>query len=517
MFPRFEMTDVVGARSLDQLLHSRIQAGGPFLTLEDGRTVDWSEIGLRVEERMGWLEDLGVSRGTPVCLFEKTGVELLVSMFALYRMGALAVMPNVMISPRELAFILTDSRSRIIITDENDEALSTVKTASTLCSSAVKFHTVTTDGQRSKASPRRASSLNPEAITADTPATLLYTSGSTASPKGVLYSHGNHIFAAETMTRIFGLTPDDQILHHFPLYHTNGICQMFCSVVSGLRLILRQRFRSGDFYPIVEKFRPTFTFLNATQVKMLINVIEKEGHRPWENSLFGRVGTGGEFSMEIRAKFESHHLTTLIECYGTTETIAICCANPLSMSKATSCGVPAMGYEMGLAGVEGPGTGEIFVRSFSRYGMFRKYWRRPGATREALFRGTYRTGDIARRDEDGYFYFLGRTNEIIKRAGENISPREVESVLGEHPTISEVAVIGAPDELREEVPIAFVVASTDELTSEDLTTYCAESLATFKIPARFHFLADIPHLETGKVDKSKLRAMAAIPEPIGGG
>jgi crotonobetaine/carnitine-CoA ligase len=500
---------VVGLRNLDRLLDIRISGGEVFLLLENEESIDWRQMGEMIEARRRWFQYLGVGPGSHVTLFQRTGVQLLVSMFTLYRMGAVAVMPNVASSARELAFIVSDSRSRFLLVGDDEGLLEVSQLASQQCSRRPALFVVS-EGCDSSVMASNSQRVDDEpTITPETPATLLYTSGTTASPKGILYTHGNHIFAAETLARIFSLTPEDRVLHHFPLYHTNGICQMFSSLVSGVTLILRQRFRSGDFHELIMKHRATYTFLNATQIKMLLRVADDLKIPRLADSPLRRIGTGGEFNLEIRSQFQNHYATSLVEVYGSTESIAICSANPLSLPKNGSCGLPVLGYEMRLSEVDADtGQGEIVLRSPLHHGMFRGYWRRPNATREVLRRGFYWSGDIARQDADGYFYFLGRRGEMIKRAGENISPREVEAVINGHPAVREVAVIGAPDELRDEVPVAFVVAEGRGLSADELTEYCRELLANFKVPDQFYFLENLPILDTGKVDRARLRAMS---------
>lgn len=499
--------DIVGDRNLAYLIDQRIRRGGPFVDLEDGSSVDWPLMGELISRRQAWLAAQGIGSGSKVILFQRTGVSLLASMFALYRLGAIAVMPSSESTSRELAFILGDSRSDLLLVEDEGSLIEVVtllpKTARTVPVSVVAVDPVSNPDACDQRPYSSEFSGSPT-----TPATLLYTSGSTSQPKGVLYSHGNHVFAAETMARIFGILPGYKILHHFPLNHTNGIAQMFSAVVCGTRLYLRQRFRSGDFQEILERWQPDFTFLNSTQIKMVLQVVETRQLRPWSTSTLRTIGSGGEISSELRLQLESHYGGRLIECYGSTESIAVCCANPLSMPVPGSCGLPAMGYILTIPESDASGLGEIYVKSFSPYGMFRGYWRRPKASRAVLRRNVYKTGDLGRFNSEGYLYFEGRINEIIKRGGENISPRELEAVIAAHPAVREVAVIGVTDDLRDEVPVAFVATHGGLADVGDLDSFCRERLAKFKVPSRFLLLDDLPHTGTGKIDKAQLRELA---------
>jgi acyl-coenzyme A synthetase/AMP-(fatty) acid ligase len=209
--------------------------------------------------------------------------------------------------------------------------------------------------------------------------------------------------------------------------------------------------------------------------------------------------------------FENKYGPVLSEGYGLTESIAACLGNPATGAKRACCGLPIAGYEARLAGESGAPcatgeVGELLLRCHSRWGIMDGYEGDPEATARTLEGGWLHTGDMMRQDEDGFFYFVDRAKDIIKRAGENISAREVEQTLELHPGITEAAVVGRFDRLREEVPVAFVVARSAGLDAERVLAWCRTQLAPHKVPAELHVVQSLPKTAVGKIEKKLLRA-----------
>jgi crotonobetaine/carnitine-CoA ligase len=335
---------------------------------------------------------------------------------------------------------------------------------------------------------------------------MIFTSGTTSEPKCVVFKHGHQIFGGECYAARLALERTSLLMHHFPLFHMNGLNQLTAAIVSGARVLLLERFRSGLFDELLDTFAPTATFLNGTHIKM----IRETGTALKKPSPLRRVGMALQMGDSDYDWFEAKYGPILCESYGLTESIATCLSNPATGAKRASCGLPSLGYQARVVGEDGrpcaPGEpGELLVRSYSRWGLFHGYEGDAEATAKALADGWLHTGDILRSDEDGYLYFVDRAKDIIKRAGENISAREVEKTLELHPGIAEAAVVGRFDRLREEVPVAFVVARTKTLDVDDVLAFCRTQLAPHKLPETIHVVDSLPKTAVGKIEKKLLR------------
>ena len=335
---------------------------------------------------------------------------------------------------------------------------------------------------------------------------MIFTSGTTAEPKCVVYTHGHQVFGAEAYAYRLGLDRGSMLMHHFPLFHMNGLNQLSATVVSGARLLLLERFRSGQFDGLLDTFAPTVTYLNATHIKM----IRETGTTLAKPSPLRCVGMALQMGDSDYDWFEAKYGPILSEGYGLTESICACLGNPTTGAKRASCGLPIIGYESRIVAEDGsacaPGQpGELLVRSQSRWGLFHGYEGDPDATAKTLLDGWLHTGDILRSDEDGYLYFVDRAKDIIKRAGENISAREVEKTLELHPGVLEAAVVGRADRLREEVPVAFVVPRGPTLDVDDVMAFCRTVLAPHKLPVTLYVVDTLPRTAVGKIEKKLLR------------
>jgi crotonobetaine/carnitine-CoA ligase len=335
---------------------------------------------------------------------------------------------------------------------------------------------------------------------------MIFTSGTTSEPKCVVFKHGHQIFGGECYAARLALERSSLLMHHFPLFHMNGLNQLTAALISGARVLLLERFRSGLFDEYLDTFAPTATFLNGTHIKM----IRETGTRLQKPSPLRRVGMALQMGDSDYDWFEAKYGPILSESYGLTESIATCLSNPATGAKRASCGLPIIGYEAKVVAEDGnpcaPGQpGELLVRCYSRWGIFHGYEGDPEASAKALEGGWLHTGDMVRSDDDGYLYFVDRAKDIIKRAGENISAREVEQTLELHPGISEAAVVGRFDRLREEVPVAFVVPRTTSLDVEEVLAFCRTQLAPHKLPETIYVVDSLPKTAVGKIEKKLLR------------
>jgi crotonobetaine/carnitine-CoA ligase len=499
--------DIVGRRTLDQLLEAaaRGREQEVFVLLPDGREVRYGEFLAQRREAEAMLRAQGVRRGDAVLVHMPTSLRQVALMFGLYRLGAVAAMSNPVNTLREVNAIARGSGARLLVVDDaNAELLAALRAEGGAVLPASSF-------DRILAVPGGGAEAGPVAdeppLTPDSPATLIFTSGTTSEPKCVVYKHGHQVWGAECYARQLGLLRDGLLMHHFPLFHMNGLNQLAATLLAGARLLLLERFRSSLFDEYLDRFAPTSTYLNGTHIKM----IRETGTVLRKPSPLRRVGMALQMGDSDYEWFDAKYGPVLSEGYGQTESIVACLGNPATGGKRACCGLPIAGYEARLAGEGGracaPGeVGELLVRSHSRWGIMHGYEGNPEATAQALAGGWLHTGDMMRQDEDGYFYFVDRAKDIIKRAGENISAREVEKALELHPGLAEAAVVGRPDRLREEVPVAFVVPRAPGLDAAEVLAFCRTQLAPHKVPETLYVVESLPKTAVGKIEKKQLRA-----------
>lgn len=499
--------DIVGRRTLDSMLvaAARGREEDAFLLQADGSVVRWGEFLAMRAEAEAVLRAAGVRCGEAVLVHMATSVRQVALMFGLYRLGAVAAMSNPVNTLREVeAIVQRSGAKRLVIDDEQATLIDGLRRSGHAPMAASAFDRVLD----ARPGPVSAVQEGGTPLTPDSPATMIFTSGTTAEPKCVVYTHGHQVFGAESYAAQLRLLSDGLLMHHFPLFHMNGLNQLSATILAGARLLLLERFRSGLFDALVDRFQPTATYLNGTHIKM----IRETGTALSRPSPLRRVGMALQMGDADYEWFDRKYGRVLSEGYGQTESIAACLSNPPTGTKRGSCGLPVAGYEARLAreggGECGPGeVGELLLRSHSRFGIMHGYDGDPQATAAALAGGWLHTGDMMRQDEDGYFYFVDRAKDIIKRAGENISAREVEKSLELHAGVLEAAVVGRPDRLREEVPVAFVVARSPGLLEADLLAWCREQLAPHKVPAAIHLVDRLPKTAVGKIEKKQLRAL----------
>ena len=500
-------SDIASTRSFDALLETtaRFDPDHVFLRTPDGDEISYGRF---VERRAGVAGALRsrLGRGDRVLLAIPTSVRQFELLFAIWHLGAVAVMANPAGTGPETTAILRRTGAVLGIVDaELDGRLREAGTAVELL----------VDGTEPFLALFESSAPSPPLdppLAAEEPATVLFTSGSTAEPKSVTYRHGNHVFAGEAFRRNLSFSPADVLMHHFPLFHMNGLGQVAAVVAAGATVLLLPRFRSGLFDEMLDEFRPTVTFLNSTHIKM----IRERATGDRSRSSLRLVALALQISDEDYRWFEDRYGRVLRNAFGMTETVAGCIMTPWTGPKPQSIGVPTPGYRVRVIGEDGadcpPGeVGELLLWCFSPYGLIMSYDDDPESTREAFVDGWYHTGDLVHRDAEGYLYWVGRSKEIIKRAGESISPAEVEKAIEEFPGVVEAVVVGRPDYLREEVPIAVVVGE-DSVTANAIIDYCRTRLAEFKLPAEIVFVDELPKTPVGKIIRRQVRDSVLVRE-----
>ncbi|MZD07430.1 AMP-binding protein, partial [Streptomyces sp. SID5785] len=356
---------------------------------------------------------------------------------------------------------------------------------------------------------------------ADDTAVVLYTSGTTGTPKGAELTHGNLVGNALTTARtLLGLTPDDVLLGGLPLFHAFGqTCALNAATASAATLSLLPRFRPEEALEMLRRDGVT-VFLG---VPTMYTALLRTGVSPRPSRLRLGVSGGSSLPVELLHAAERALGVQVLEGYGLSETSPVACFNPPGGARRPgSIGLPVDGVELCLFGSGGetvtePGEiGELAIRGAN---VMKGYRGRPDATAEAFRDGWFLSGDLARRDEDGYYFVVDRKKDLIIRGGYNVYPREVEEVLYAHPGVVEAAVVAVPHpEFGEEVAAVVVLAPGATVTPEELRAYVKERVAPYKYPRLVRIAEALPKGPTGKILRREI--VVAAPEvttPSGAG
>ena len=306
-------------------------------------------------------------------------------------------------------------------------------------------------------------------------------------------------------TDLFAIGPDDVVMGCLPLFHSFGqTCGLNAAVTAGACLTLIPRFDPVAALKVIERDRVTVFEGVPTMYVAMLNAGPEVADT---STLRTCVSGGAALPVEVLRGFEETFEATILEGYGLSETSPVATFNVPDRRRPGSIGTPVDGVELTLVNVEN-GVGEIAVRG---HNVMKGYWRRPEATAEAVVDGWFHTGDMARRDEDGFYYIVDRKKDLIIRGGFNVYPREVEEVLYEHPAVLEAAVIGAPHPTHGEEVVAAVALRADaEATPEELRDHVKARVAAYKYPRRVWLVDALPKGPTGKVLKREITIPAEV-------
>lgn len=341
-------------------------------------------------------------------------------------------------------------------------------------------------------------------------AAILYTSGTTSRAKGVRVTDANYVTVGRAVANHLSMSSTDRWLIVLPLFHANA--QYYCvmsALVRGASFALSSRFSASGWGHQAHESHATLASLFAAPVRMILT--HPSGPHDSDNQL--RVVL---FAQNLRAEeargFEHRFHTRLVQLYGMTETVLPPTMNPPDEDRRPgSIGQELPGVRIDLVDPDGQpvqpgGTGEIVVSGRRGETLADGYWNNPDATAGAFTAAGLRTGDLARRDDDGFFYFVDRAKDMIKRGGENVSASEIERVAAEHRAVAECAAIGIPDPIRDEaIKLVVVLRPGQQATGEEIIGWCRDRLSAFKVPSVVEFIDRLPRTSVGKIRKSALR------------
>ncbi len=503
---------------IPDFLRARVDASAdnPFLYFND-QVVTFGEIDVRSTRAAGFLESLGVRKRDKVCLMLSNRPAFLELWFGLAKLGAVMVPLNTSLIGEGFAYIVNHSDASVFVLES---AFAPVFKRAERELKGIRAKVFVGDKERM---PEGFVSYD-EAVSAFPPErtrravlqpsdlmSIIYTSGTTGLPKGAMISHFNYPNAGKIWADIVvRANSEDIFFTTLPLFHANA--QMFTtmgSLSSGRPFVLRERFSASKFFPEIRQYGATvFNYIGA-----MLTILMKQPPQPDDADNPARLTFGGAAPKEIWRDFEKRFGVTIMEGFGLTETGGLCLANPYERVKVGSIGKSLPFCDVKIvdgSDVEIPSgrSGEIVVRSKVPNGIFLGYYKDPQRTEESMRNGWFHTGDRGYADEEGYFYFLDRMKDCIRRRGENISSFEIEKTINSHPKVLESAAIGVPSELGEEDVKVFVVPREgDPIGPDEIITWCNDRMAHFMVPRYIEFIAGFPKTATERTQKYELRKL----------
>jgi fatty-acyl-CoA synthase len=476
----------------------------------EGTTISYAAVAARIEQAARALKsELGISRGDRVAILSLNRPDYLVLLYACARLGAILVPLNWRLAVAEQFFILSDAAARVLILERAFAAVLPELEKSLPKTTVIGLDFMPPRGDAFDALliRGRGDGRNPH-TDLSSPLLIVYTSGTTGRPKGAVLRQEALLWNGVMSQHMHGLTFEDHVLSVLPFFHVGGLnIQTTPALQHGATVTIHSRFAPEATLACFEHDRPTLTVLVPATIQAVTD------HPSWPTtdlSSLKAVSTGSTIvPPHLIERFVARGVPVL-QVYGSTETCPIAVYTRLGgdLSREGSTGLPGLCCEAAIiddAGNELPPemAGEITVRGPN---VFYEYWGNEEATREALHDGWYRTGDIGRRDADGYFWVHDRKKNLIISGGENIYPAEVERVLLEHPDVAECGVIGRADARWDEVPIAYVIRRKGCMVdAAGLQAHIQSQLARFKVPREIVFVEDLPRTALGKVQHFLLK------------
>ena len=491
--------------------HAESNPDAPFLFApEPGRVLSYRELRDAARSLAAMLRSEGIAPGEVVSFMLPNGVSaatlFLGAMYAGYVVSPL----NLIAQDAHLEYELAHSDTRRVFCAPEFAA----RIERMLANSSRRVRVQATDPDELPLdSPAE---LESAPLSASSPALLMYTSGTTGLPKGVLLSHRNLMHAGDAVVAGLRLTAADRVLSSLPLYHVNGQCVATVSpIIAGGSIVLPHRFSVSQWWPLVDRYRPTWLNMVPTIVSYLLNGgdLSATQAQACRGVRFGRSASA-PLPPDQHRVVETRFGISVIEAMGLTECASVAFSNPLdpAQRKYGSPGLP-LGVEARVVAPDGRvlddgERGEIQLRGAN---VMIGYYKAPDLTRQTLAAGGWlATGDLGFRDRDGFYFITGRLKELIIKGGENIAPREIDEALLKHPAVLEAAAVGIPDAAYGQDILACVVLKQDVACSEkDLREHCLRELGRFKTPKVFRIVGELPKGASGKVQRLKLLELSS--------
>lgn len=504
---------------LDDFLdyHARVH-GDVMFVVEGSHTLTFAQSCERVDEMAGRLASTGLAKGDRIALLGKNSIEFFFMYLACARLGVVPVGINYRLTAGESAFIIADSTARFLFADADliEEVAQACPQVKAIClygehdafdSFSGWLESGATNFQRAR-------------IEANDVMSQMYTSGTTGLPKGVLLSHANIISNVHqtSLGSEYTFRAGDEFLLVAPMYHAAGIMIAYTGLMQGLTLVIHREYNSSRVVQTLASRPIAAVTLVPVMLQMIVDGVPDLDDMSFPSLQLIYYGAS-PISVPLLRRAIAIFDCDFTQGYGQTEANSIVAMLSASDHRKAlldrpelleACGRAAFNTDLRILDAAGQDmgvgeSGEIVARGPQ---VMLGYWNNPAATAEALRDGWLHTGDVGRFDEQGYLRIVGRLKDMIISGGENIYPVEIENVLTQHPGVSDAAVVGVTDAKWGEVSLAVLVADSaagQEPSVKELTKLCRDHLAGYKVPAYFHFTAELPRNPSGKVLKQQLR------------
>jgi len=502
------MTDAALPQTLREVIEQQaaMQPDAPLLVHPaTGAITTYADLRRTAVQLAGELAEAGIVPGEVVStMLPNGGAAVEVFLGAMH--GGYVVSPiNLLAQDAQIEHVLAHSGTRMVFAAPEFVARLTLLAAK--AAPHVRIRATDPDA----VAPQSAREVPPVVVAPTSPALLMYTSGTTGLPKGVLLTHRNLLASGRAVVAVQALTPADRVLSALPLYHINGQCiATIAPLVSGGSIVIPRRFSVSGWWPLVERFSPTWLNLVPTMIAFLCNgpALTPAQRDACRGLRFARSASAPLPPEQHRA-FEQRFGVSIVEAMGLTETASVAFSNPLDPDarRIGSPGLPLAVQARVVApdGRELPAgqAGEICLRGEP---VMQGYFHAPEQTAQALDAdGWLATGDLGYRDADGYYFITGRLKELIIKGGENIAPREIDEALLAHPAVLEAAAVGIPDaEYGQEILVCVVLKEGATCSEADLRAHCLRMLGRYKAPKELRFVDELPKGPSGKVQRRRL-------------
>ena len=477
--------------------------------------VSYRQIQERADILAAYLSNRGVKKGDKVALFMRNSAEFIYAIFAISKLGAVSVPINTFLKDAELAYILEDSGSKVLLTSlVHDKVVSSDEVQDLL------DFTIWEGGYRGD-SPRDVSfeqvltfpeSIDVRLMDLDDLAVIIYTSGTTGKPKGAMLSYLNIFSNAQGGINHLNIREKDRFIVFLPMFHsfTFSIGVILPLYLGASMVVIQSLKPFANIFKQVLIKRVTI-FLGIPDVYNALVKAKLPWYFMWFNCVRGFVsGAAALQPKTLEGMQKKFKRAVLLEGYGLSEASPAVCINPLNLQKPKSVGTAFLGYEIKIVDdnmleISRGEVGDIIVKGDN---VMLGYLNRPEATDETIIKGWLLTGDMGYMDEDDYLFIVDRKKDLVISKGINIYPRELEEVIDGFKGVASSAVIGITDEKSGEIPVAYIELDegVESIEVSELRAYLRDNLANFKIPKQLHFIDTLPKNATGKVLKRELKA-----------
>ncbi|MGY6209674.1 fatty acid--CoA ligase family protein [Cytobacillus firmus] len=507
----------------EQLHETAIKMGDKTAYYFMDQSSTYAELDGAVTKFADGLSKLGVKKGDHIALLLGNSPHFVIGLHGALRLGATVIPINPIYTPDEIGYIVNNGDVKAVVTldllvpliEKMHQALPKVE------------NYIICDTPQGQASEQDLSALSafskmksftqlialgdivfkgPELEEDDT-AVILYTSGTTGKPKGAMLTHKNLYSNAKDVSDYLHMNENDRVITTLPMFH------VFCLTVAlnaplmnGATILIDPKFSPKEIFRLAKKYEPTVFAGVPTMYNFLLQY--EDGNPEDLKSLRLCISGGAAMPVALLHGFEKKFNVIVSEGYGLSEASPVTCFNPLDKPrKAGSIGQSIMNVENKVVNELGEevSVGEVGELTVRGPNVMKGYYKLPEETAATIRDGWLYTGDLAKRDEEGYFYIVDRKKDLILVGGYNVYPREVEEVLYNHREVVEAAVLGVPDPNLGEAVKCYVVTNNPQLTEEFLLAYCAEHLARYKVPSSIEFLEELPKNTTGKILRRALK------------